>query len=112
MQWVGLFGQAAKIAPQRGAVAERINTGMAGYQFSEDRKEPSALLMGSGVPISPQCRSAVDKLGDIARPNINATLVGKKGRFLGVCVTCVGFSTASRPNSVRQRWLALPDVLN
>ena len=36
-------------------------------QFSEDRQEPSADLMGCGAPISPQCRSAPRKLGDIAR---------------------------------------------
>ena len=36
-------------------------------QFSEDRKEPSADLMGCGAPISPQCRSAPRKLGDTAR---------------------------------------------
>ncbi len=42
--------------------------------------------MGCGVPISPQCRSATDKLGDIARPENWRNLGGKKGShpFLGV----------------------------
>ena len=44
-----------------------------------DRKEPSAGLMGCGVPISPQSRGATDQLGDIARAEIGATLVGRKG---------------------------------
>jgi hypothetical protein len=54
-------------------------------QFSEDRKEPSAGLMGCGVPISPQGRSATDKLGDTARAENWRNPGGKKGShpFLG-----------------------------
>jgi hypothetical protein len=54
-------------------------------QFSEDRKEPSAGLMGCGVPISPQSRSATDKLGDTARAENWRNPGGKKGShpFLG-----------------------------
>jgi hypothetical protein len=77
--------------------------------------------MGCGVPISPQGRSATDKLGDIARAENWRNLGGKKGShpvlgvsFLGHLsasllghspfrgcsfvpprVTCVGFSTVS-----------------
>ena len=36
-------------------------------QFSEDRKEPSAGLMGLRGPHLPASRSAPDKLGDTAR---------------------------------------------
>ena len=36
-------------------------------QFSEDRKEPSADLMGLRGPHLPASRSATDKLGDTAR---------------------------------------------
>jgi hypothetical protein len=48
-------------------------------------KEPSAGLMGCGVPISPQSRSATDKLGDTARAENWRNLGGKKGShpFLG-----------------------------
>ena len=55
-------------------------------QFSEDRKEPSAGLMGCGVPISPQSRGATDQLGDIARAENWRNLGGTKGShpFLGV----------------------------
>ena len=36
-------------------------------QFSEDRKEPSAGLMGLRGPHLPASRGATDKLGDTAR---------------------------------------------
>src|SRR5258705_10596505 len=50
-------------------------------QFSEDRKEPSADLMGCGVPISPQLPSATRKLGDIAGAENWRNLGGKKGSY-------------------------------
>ena len=53
--------------------------------------------MGCGVPISPQCRSATDKLGDIARAENWRNPEG---------VTCVGFfnSLLEKPGH-RDRWL-------
>jgi hypothetical protein len=57
-------------------------------QFSEDRKEPGVGLMGCGVPISPQCRSATDELGDVARAENwrnpeGASCLGHHGRVRG-----------------------------
>jgi hypothetical protein len=51
--------------------------------FSEDRKEPSAGLMGCAAP---QSRGATDQLGDMARAENWRNLGGKKGShpFLGV----------------------------
>ena len=48
-------------------------------QFSEDRKEPSAGLMGLRGPHLPASRSATDKLGDTARAEKRRNLVGRKG---------------------------------
>ena len=54
-------------------------------QFSEDRKEPSAGLMGLRGPHLPASRSATDKLGDTARAEKWRNPGGKKGShpFLG-----------------------------
>ena len=54
-------------------------------QFSEDRKEPSAGLMGLRGPHLPASRSATDKLGDTARAENWRNPGGKKGShpFLG-----------------------------
>ena len=54
-------------------------------QFSEDRKEPSAGLMGLRGPHLPASRSATDKLGDTARSEKWRNPGGKKGShpFLG-----------------------------
>ena len=57
-------------------------------QFSEDRKKPSAGLMGLRGPHLPASGSATDKLGDIARAE-------NWRNPEGVSVTCVGFSTVS-----------------
>jgi hypothetical protein len=55
-------------------------------QFWEDRKEPSAGLMGLQGPHLPASRGATDKLGDAAR--------AENWRNPGVR-TCVGFSAVS-----------------
>ena len=54
-------------------------------QFSEDRKEPSAGLMGLRGSHLPASRSATDKLGDTARSEKWRHPGGKKGShpFLG-----------------------------
>ena len=54
-------------------------------QFSEDRQEPSAGLMGLRGPHLPASRSATDKLGDTARTEKRRNPGGKKGShpFLG-----------------------------
>ena len=48
-------------------------------QFSEDRQEPSAGLMGLRGPHLPASRSATDKLGDTARAEKWRNPGGKKG---------------------------------
>ena len=58
--------------------------------FSEDRKEPSADLMGLRGPHLPASRSATDKLGDIARAENWRNLGGKKGSHPFLDVSSLG----------------------